>query len=157
MVTYNETGARMITNDNTVPGKSVSSYVRVGSFETADGAMARMEIPIDVSALDSNVKMYVASPQDNYVFRVVPDSQVVDGKAVAQISGEDDGNIYVAASPQVAAYVVIATVIFVVLIIVIIVVGMVVFFRVRRDKWKSTKDKVSGGMVNIKRSFAGKV
>ena len=149
----NESEAQTMTNDNTSPGKLVSDYVQVSGLNTNQGQMATLQLMVSGENLDSDTSIYYSDPNNANVFRKL-DTRSVDGMVEAQI---DQDGVYSASTAQVATFVTIATAIFVVLIIVVIIVATVVFFRVRRDKWHSTKEKVSSGFTNIKRSFAKKV
>lgn len=148
----NESEAQRMTNNNKSPGRTVSDYYLIDDFETSEGTSAEVEIAIDDSTA-TNVKIYRANANSNNVFQELS-TKTVDGKAVAST---DEGGVFVAGTPVVAVYIIVATIVFLLLIIVIAVVAVAIYFRVRPEKWKATKSKVSGGMTSIKRSFAKKV
>ena len=137
-----------------VPGTLASSYVSVGpheAFHSGDGGSATISLELRDSP--GNVVIYSACPSNNYRYRAL-DTSVVNGRAVASIS---EGGFFVASSPLTTILAVVGSIVVVLAIISIVVIGVIIYFAVRRDKWRSTKSKVSSGMKSISRSFAKKV
>ena len=148
----NESEAQRMTDNNKSPGRTVSDYYFIDDFETSMGTSAEVEISIDDSTA-TNVKIYRANANSNNVFQELS-TKTVNGRAVAST---DEGGVFVASTPVVAVYIIVATIVFLLIVIIIAVAAVVIYFRVRPEKWKATKSKVSGGVTSIKRSFAKKV
>ena len=138
------------------PSVVVSSYISVSPLTTFTGAdgMATIRIKFDSQLVESGISMFRANPSSAYVFERL-DTEVVDGSAVAQTN---QGGIFVVGSGVNYDLVVGLSVAGVVLLIVIlIVVSTVIYFVVRRDKWRSAKDGVKKTQMKVKRSFAKQV
>ena len=149
----NESEAQAMTNNQKAPGKLVSNYVQISGFNPTEGQTGTIRLNVSDGNIDSDTKIYFAKSSEGYTFREL-DTKMENGQAVAQVDGD---GVAAATNAQVALFVTVGTAVFIVLILVIAIAGVAVFFRVRRDKWNKTKEKVSSGMTNIKRSFAKKV
>ena len=133
------------------PGDEVSQYYLVDpidEFHQDASDSAEIQIELDSSSA-TNVKIYRANAGTDWRFREL-DTRTSNGMAMASTR---EGGMFVAASPAVALYISIATVVFFLVIVTIAIVGVVIYFRVRREKWHAVKN----GMKNFKRSFTDKV
>ena len=139
------------------PGNAQSDYYYITSDSgdtLAEDTQSNIEVNIKLdNEFGSDTKIYVANENTDGAFREL-DTKVANGVATAYTT---EGGVVVASASVVTQYVIIATVVFLVIIIVLAVVATGIYFRVRRDKWEKVKGKVSGGMNNIKRSFAREV
>lgn len=139
-----------------LPPNEASGYKRVDPVTVFEGAKGQATISIDLdSTIDtSNVVIQRASSISAWVFEPL-DTQIIDGKAVAQTN---QGGYFVASTPvQYGVVVGIPIAIVVVLLIVVIIIGVLVYFRVRPEKWASAKENVHKTQVKVKRSFAKQV
>ena len=139
------------------PGLAKSDYYYIASTSgeqlTAD-TQQQVEVNIKVEGgLGSDPKIYRANSQTQGTFKEL-NTRVENGVATAYT---DEGGVFVVSASVVTQYVIIATVSLLVIVFVIAIVATGIYFRVRRDKWEKVKGKVSGGMNNIKRSFAKEV
>lgn len=136
------------------PGNVESSYVVVqsdsdGEMLTPDtGMTVTISLKLDGSA-DPNTKVYVSNRNTQGNFRELS-TRVEDGMAIADT---DEEGVYVAASPAIAVYITVGTVLFVLIVVALAIVGVVIYFRVRREKWHRVKDSVTG----LSRSFQKKI
>ena len=137
------------------PGDEVSQYYLVDPIdEFHQDATDDAEIQIELdSSSATDVKIYRANAGSDWRFREL-DTRTSDGMAMASTR---EGGMFVAAAPAVTLYISIATVVFVLIIVTIAIVGVVIYFRVRREKWRAVKSGVSKGMKNFHRSFTDKV
>ena len=135
------------------PGNVQSSFILVqneGSNMLTPETENEVTISLELDgSASSNTKIYVSNQNTQGTFREL-DTRVESGMAIA--STNEDG-VYVAASPAIAAYVIVGTVLFVLIIIAIAVIGVIVYFRVRRDKW----ERVSKSLSGVTRSFQKKI
>lgn len=145
------------TSSQAAPGEARSDYYYITSDngeELATDTNKEIEINIELErGLGSDTKIYLANSDTQGSFREL-DTKVVNGVATAYST---TGGVAVASSSVVAQYVVIATAAFLLIVVMIAIVATGVYFRVRRDKWEKVKGRVSGGLNNIKRSFAKEV
>ena len=138
-----------------VPPNAVSSYVLLTPIENfaAAGQMATIVIDIDDTA-PSSTRIYRANPRSDWNF-VSLTTEMRDGNAYAQT---DQGGVFVAASGLntlgIAIGVSIGTVI---LIVVACGAAIGVYFAVRPEKWRKTKDNVRKTKTKVSRSFAKQV
>ena len=138
-----------------VPPNAVSSYVLVTPIETftAAGQMATIVIDIDDVA-PSSTRIYRANPGSDWNF-VSLTTEMRDGNAYAQT---DQGGVFVAASGLNTLGVAVGvSVSAVVLIVVACAVAIGVYFAVRPEKWRKTKDNVRKTKTKVSRSFAKQV
>lgn len=136
------------------PGSSVSNFYLLDptdQFHT-DSGMAEIQIELQDSTA-TNYKVYRANEASGWQYEEL-ETEEVDGLATASTS---TGGVFVVASPIVTAWIVVSVVLVILFLVLFVVGGVVIYFIVRREKWHSTKDKVSSGMKNISRSFAKKV
>lgn len=141
------------TYSTDTPGTVRSSFILVASdsgdsLSPDTGMSVTLSLKLD-SGAGSSTKVYVSNENTQGTFREL-DTRVENGMAI--VSTDEEG-VYVASSPAVAAYITVGTVLFVLIIVAIAVVGLVVYFRVRREKWERVKNSVSG----VSRSFQKKV
>ena len=141
-----------------LPGQSRSDYYYVASTENgetfASDTQQQIELNIEVdSGLGNDPKIYIANSGTQGAFKQL-DTRISNGVATAYT---DEGGVVVVSAEVVTQYVIISTVSFLVIVFVIAIMATGIYFRVRRDKWEKVKGKVSGGMNNIKRSFAKEV
>ena len=115
--------------------------------------MADLSIEITDSNDVGNTQIYFAGESNRWTFRSL-ETEIVDGKAVAQI---DSGGIYVVAGSSTSLIVIIVVVVVLLVIISLVIVGVVVFFVVRKEKWQSVKDGVGKAKKKVALSFANKV
>ena len=138
------------------PANQVSSVVSVQPFTQFNGAQNEATISIDVesSSARDGTKVYRASAANGWSY-VALDTQIVDGKAVART---DQGGVFVAAA-EVSTGLIVGVVIAAVIIILIavVIVGVLIYFRSRPDKLKSTKESIVKTQNRVKRSFAKQV
>lgn len=138
------------------PSVIISPYVSVEpltQFAGVDG-MATIRIAFDSQLVESGISLYRANLNSAFVFREM-DTRVENGQAVAETN---QGGIFVVGSGLNYDLVVGLSVAGVVLLIIILlVVGVVIYFVVRPDKWKSTKSGVKKTQMKVKRSFAKQV
>lgn len=136
------------------PSNLASPYVSVmphGQFEGANG-MATISIKLNSGSSGATIRR--ANPNSAWVF-VPLDTQIVDGQAMAQTN---QGGIFVAGSGFNYGLVVGASVAgVVVLLVILIVVATVVYFVVKPEKWRKTKENVAKTQMKMKRSFAKQV
>lgn len=139
------------------PGEARSDYYYITSDdgeELATDTNKEIEIRIELDqGLGSDTKIYLANSNSQGSFREL-DTKVANGMATAYST---TGGVVVASSSVIAQYVIIATAAFLVIVVLIAIVATGVYFRVRKDKWEKVKGRVSGGMNNIRRSFAKEV
>ena len=142
---------------DTTPGQARSDYyyfVSDSGEEITTDTSQRVEINIELNdGLGRSPTVYIANSRTQGTFKAL-DTKVENGVAKAYT---DEGGVVVVSAEIVTQYVIIATVSFLLIIFITAVVATVIYFRVRRDKWEKVKGKVSGGMNNIKRSFAKEV
>ena len=139
-----------------LPGNEASGYKRIDPvtiFEGAEG-MGTVSIDLDSTIDPSNVVIQRASSVSAWVFEPL-DTEIIDGRAVAQT---DRGGYFVVSTPvQYGLVVGIPIAIVLILLIVVIIIGVLVYFRVRPEKWASAKENVHKTQVKVKRSFAKQV
>jgi hypothetical protein len=138
---------------NKVPGMQVSDYISVEGLNLGQRSATIQMSVSPMAALDSNTQIYRANANTQWAFLRL-DSRAVNGMVVADTS--EDG-VFVVAQQQVAIGVSVATAALIIGVLALAIVGLVIYFRVRPEKWTTAKDKVSGGLNNVKRSFAKKV
>ena len=134
------------------PDDKVSNVITVYPLNQFAGAQreATVMIEVDPTAVRDGTMVYRASPQNGWSY-VPLDTQIIDGKAVAQT---DRGGVFVAAvglSTGAIVGVVISAIILI--LIATIVVGVIVYFVYKPEKWKSTKIHVK----LAKKSFAKQI
>ena len=138
------------------PGNKVSPTVTILPFNRFAGAQreATISINLDPTADRDGTKVYRASANNGWSY-VALDTQIIDGKAVAQT---DQGGIFVAAA-EVSTGTIVGVVVaaFVLILVAVLVVGLIVYFRTQPDRWQSTKEKLSQTQNRLKRSFAKQV
>ena len=141
----------------------VSPYVLVTPVENfaAAGQTATIVIDIDNTAPNST-RIYRANPGSNWNF-VSLTTEVRDGNAYAQT---DQGGAFVAAVPTHASPAsgrntlgIALGVSFGVIILIVVTCGAAVgvYFVVRPEKWRKTKDTVCKTKTNFSRSFAKQI
>lgn len=139
------------------PGQAKSDYYYIANNngeQLATDTQRQVKVSINVdSGIGSDPKIYVANSQTQGRFREL-DTRVENNVATAYT---DEGGVFVVSASVVTQYVIISTVSFLLIVFVIAIVATGIYFRVRRDKWEKVKGRVSGGMNNIKRSFAKEV
>lgn len=138
------------------PSVIVSPYVSVEPLTQFDGinGMATIRISFDSQLVESGISLHRANLNSAFVF-VELDTRVENGQAVAETN---QGGIFVVGSGVNYDLIVGLSVAGVILLIVIlIVVGVVIYFVVRPEKWKSTKSGVKKTQMKVKRSFAKQV
>ena len=134
------------------PFISILPHTRFSNIE--QGSSATVTIMLDPNLVNSAARVYRANRNSNYAF-VELDTQVVDGRALAQTS---EGGIFVAGTGVNYSLVVGVVVAAVVLVLVVtVVVGTVIYFVVRPEKWQSTKNNLKKTQMKVKRSFARQV
>ena len=136
------------------PGSAVSRYYRLdpaSDFHVNSG-QAQIQIPID-DRTATNTKVYRASASSAWQYEEL-DTTTTDGMATASTS---TGGVFVVASPVVTAWIVASVVVVILLLVLVVVGGVTVYFIVRREKWRATKEKVKSGMNSVSRSFSRKV
>lgn len=138
-----------------LPANEVSGYKRVDPVSVFEGAQEMGSISIQLDTADlSNVVILRSSAASAWEFTPL-DTVVVDGKAVAFT---DQGGYFVASTPiQYGLVVGIPVAIIVLLLVVVIIIGIIVYFRVRPEKWEVAKDNMHKTQVKVKRSFAKQV
>ena len=136
-------------------GDEDSPYVLihpVGKF-SASGQEAVIAIDLD-SGASSSATVYRANPSSDWEF-VSMDTEVRDGKAMTT---SDEGGIYVASSePNLLWIVGVVVAVVFIMIVVLIIGGMLIYFRVRPEKWEKTKDNMRKAKIRVSRSFAKQV
>ena len=138
-----------------VPPNAVSSYVLVTPVENfaAAGQMATIVIDIDDTA-PSSTRIYRANPGSEWNF-VSLTTEMRDGNAYAQTN---QGGVFVAASGiDTLGIAVGVSVSAIVLIVVACGAAIGVYFAVRPEKWRKTKDNVRKTKTKVSRSFAKQV
>ena len=138
-----------------VPPNAVSSYVLLTPIENfaAAGQMATIVIDIDDTA-PSSTRIYRANPGSDWNF-VSLTTEMRDGNAYAQT---DQGGVFVAASGLNTLGIAIGVSVgAVVLIVVACGAAIGVYFAVRPEKWRKTKDNVRKTKTKVSRSFAKQV
>jgi hypothetical protein len=138
-------------------GETVSSYILVSpptQFDSQNGGMATIAIPIDTNVASGDVTIVRANAASRWEY-VELDTRVEDDMATADTSS---GGVFVVNSQinsGLIAGVVVAA--FVLLVIGIAFGGLVVYFVVRRDKWQKAKDNTRKFKQKVTRSFARQV
>ena len=138
-----------------VPPNAVSSYVLLTPIENfaAAGQTATIVIDIDDTA-PSSTRIYRANPRSDWNF-VSLTTEMRDGNAYAQT---DQGGVFVAASGLNTLGIAIGVSVgAVVLIVVACGAAIGVYFAVRPEKWRKTKDNVRKTKTKVSRSFAKQV
>ena len=146
------TKRQSISYSTDAPGNVESSYVLVrleGSDMLTPGTGNEVDIALDIGSASSSTKIYVSNVNTQGTFREL-DTKIENGMAIASTNEE---GVYVAASPAIAAYITVGTIVFVLLVVVIAVICVIVYFRVRRDKW----EKVTNSLSGVSRSFQKKI
>ena len=137
--------------------QTVSSYILVNpttQFDSTNGGLATISIPIDPSLASGDVRIMRANAASRWDY-VQLDTRVEDDMAYADTSS---GGVFVANSELnsgLIAGVVVAA--FVLLVVGIAFGGLVVYFVVRRDKWQKTKENTRKLKQKVTRSFAKQV
>ena len=138
------------------PSNKVSNTLTVQPFNRFAGAQGEATIMIDVDSDSARegTTVYRASANNGWSY-VALDTQIIDGKAVAQT---DQGGIFVAAvqvSTGTIVGVVVAAV--VLLLAITIVIGLSIYFVSKPEKWRATKERLVQTQNRVKRSFAKQV
>ena len=121
--------------------------------QTSARMMGTIAIDLDDSTATSAV--ILQANEDNFWVFEPLDTEIVDGRAVAQTAG---GGYFVVATPlQYGLVVGIPVAIVVILLVAIIALLLVIYFRVRPEKWSSAKENVQKTQMKIKRSFAKQI
>ena len=138
------------------PSNKVSPTLAVQPFNRFKGVQkeATITIEVDPDAARDGTKIYRASAMNGWSY-VALDTQIVDGRAMAQT---DQGGVFVAAA-EVSTGVIVGVVITAIIIIILIIggVGTTVYFVSKPEKWHSTKDRLVQTQNRVKRSFAKQV
>ena len=138
------------------PANKVSPTVAVQPFNRFAGAQmeATITIEVDADAARDGTQIYRASAMNGWSY-VALDTQIIDGKAVAQT---DQGGVFVAAA-EVSTGVIVGLVVLAVIIIILILsaIGTTVYFVSKPQKWHSAKDRLVQTQNRLKRSFAKQV
>ena len=137
------------------PANKASDYVRVDPLTTFPTATKPATISIRLDGgITTGVTVRRANQNSAWIFTEL-DTEIVDGQAMAQT---DQGGVFVAGSPINYGLVVgLVASGFVLLLIAIIVAGTIVYFKVRPEKWQSTKASMKKAQMKMKRSFARQV
>ena len=138
-----------------LPGNEASGYQRIDPpVHWGTERMATVTINLDSNLDSSRVVIQRASASNSWVFEPL-ETTVENGQAKALTN---EGGYFVASTPvQYGVVVGVPVAIVVILLVVIIAVGLVIYFRVRPEKWKSTKDNMQKTQMKIKRSFAKQI
>lgn len=124
-----------------------------GQFHV-DARPGTISLPIEGSTDANTVTIMQASPNNFYQFEPL-ETTIVDGMATARTA---NGGYFVLSTPiQYGLVVGIPVAIVVILLLAVIVVAIVVYFRVRPEKWTNTKESVQKTQMKIKRSFAKQI
>ena len=136
------------------PGDVKSSYILITSDGDSETLTPDTQNSVTISMMldddaRSDTKMYIANKNTGGSFREL-DTNVENGMATASTN---EGGVFVAASPVITAYITVATVLFVLAVISIAIIAVVIYFRVRREKWHRVKNTFTG----CSRSFQRKI
>lgn len=138
------------------PNNKASNTLTIQPFNRFTGAqgMATIMVDLDETTDRDGTKLYRASSMNGWSY-VALDTQIIDGKAVAQT---DQGGIFVAAAEISTGTIVgVVVALVVVLLVVILVIGLSIYFFSKPEKWRATKDRLVQTQNRVKRSFAKQV
>ena len=133
----------------------VAPVGRFPNIDMANDETATIAMPFDASSVSSeNIRIRRANAASNWEF-VELDTRVEDDMARAETSS---GGVFLVSSELNAgliAGVVVAA--FILLVIGIAIGGLVIYFVVRREKWRKAKQNVHKLKTKVTRSFAKQV